>query len=117
MLYLLSLSGYDNYTPILLDGPEVDDFDQYCKSFLDEIILNQLKKDDHISGSSIFYSLKDILISQGYKLINPKEFQIDDKMYFYEEDVPSSMSKFTKKIVEKNRMIKYKLYESLKHEI
>lgn len=110
MIYLVSMSDYDSYMPTLVDGPEVSDFNEYCNSLLDEAAILAFNKKEKngtwISGDDVIKSLIDILVSKGYKVIKPDEFEMDDKLYFKKDQFPESISdKNKKKIINYNKSI------------
>jgi len=36
MIYLVSYSWHESYVPKIMEGPEVEDWQSYCNSFLEE---------------------------------------------------------------------------------
>ena len=74
MIYILSYSWHDSYSPIILDGPKVDDWDKYCRSFLDEAIDRALDSaEGWVGWPEIVESLSNILCDHGYTKLNPTE--------------------------------------------
>ena len=78
MLYGISHSWYEEYSPILLEGPEVPDWDEYCRSLLPEAISVGLDKDDAywVGYRTIIDGLAKVLESRGYKIVNPPQFDL-----------------------------------------
>jgi hypothetical protein len=80
MLYRLSYSWYEDYSPRLLEGPEVDNWSGYCDSLLPEAVekalSNSVEKHEEggwIGWDEIIDAMVDILVSKGYKLLEPEE--------------------------------------------
>jgi len=72
MLYELKFA-IEEFTPILLEGPEVPCWDRYCDALLPEAIdlCLQRYQGHYIGWDGIVHSLKDILVQKGYKEIRP----------------------------------------------
>lgn len=78
MLYLLSYSWYEDYSPRFLEGPVVWDWSDYCDSLLPDAINRALTpKEDRelgwIGWDEIIEAMVEILVENGYRLIKPEE--------------------------------------------
>lgn len=77
MIYLLSHNDHDSYAPNLIEGPEVEDWQAYCNSFLkeatDRAIKIEVERDSWVDWSDIVLQLVEILKEKGYKVVKPIE--------------------------------------------
>lgn len=75
MLYLVSSQDPDCYNPTLLEGPEVENWKEYCESFNEELIQKSLNSDEYfIDEVELKNNLISILKEKGYKEVNPIEY-------------------------------------------
>jgi len=78
MLYQLSYSWHETYSPRLLEGPVQYNWSDYCDSLLPEAVKRALTpKDDRelswIGWDEIVDGMVEVLQEKGYKLVKPEE--------------------------------------------
>lgn len=93
MLYELKFA-IEGFTPILLEGPEVESWDKYCDDLLPEAIdiCVQTYYDHYIGWDDIVHRLKNLLVKKGYKEVKPirktyRGFEIIQRHQSHEYDV------------------------------
>ena len=77
MIYLVSHNDHDSYVPRIMEGPEVEDWQAYCNSFLEEATDRAIKIETEnmswVDWSDIVTQLIEILTEKGYKVVKPIE--------------------------------------------
>ena len=73
-IYIVSHSGFDHYDPIIFIGPILDNWKDYCNSFVDEAAKKVLSEERGWCGwGDIVKELCIMLEKKGYKRIKPDE--------------------------------------------
>ncbi len=117
MVYIISSRGYEEYNPVLVEGPEVDDWRSFCSSLMDEVVQTAIKKGDRfVCWEEIIQALKDILCTKGYQVLFPEEFEFFDYGPI-EEQYQSDYSDYPwiKPVIEHNDQLEQKIEEEIKN--
>ena len=78
MQYIVSYTNEEEYVPIILEGPEVLNWKEYCSQFLQEAAKRVLKKkaNKYTDGwRDIIDALIEILQEQGYRRVILREVE------------------------------------------
>ena len=117
MLYLVSYSWYEDYSPVIVEGDEVEDWQAFCNSLI-EIAGNRLvdkKSSGWIGWDGIVDELVALLGERGYKVLKPPQANywgsiiIGDKTD-QSEGYYKLLGSSQERIVEHNRLIRQELY-------
>lgn len=77
MIYLVTYNWYEDHKPTLVEGPEVDDWQAYCNSFLEEATERAIKIEEvemsWVGWPEIVEQVIEILKEKGYKVVKPTE--------------------------------------------
>ena len=76
MLYILSYSYYDAYFSIIVDGPEVAAWQEFCNNLVNDACEKALKDTDkcmYIGWEEIFNQLVSLVVDRGYNVVKPQE--------------------------------------------
>lgn len=77
---MISSSDFDYYNPVILEGPEVECWQTFCKLLMDSaatLALHDAQRDDlAVSWSLVFDRLLSMLKEKGYRVIRPEEFML-----------------------------------------
>lgn len=103
MIYLVSYSWYETYSPTILEGPEVPDWKAYCLRFLDIAAQRAVATnvDTYVGWQEIAECLVELLEAAGYKKLKPPEFTlwggyVRDKPDDHERTLNSASSSLVK---------------------
>lgn len=87
MLYLLSHGDEEMYVPVLLEGPEVPDWEAFVLSLVEPASRIVLDVKEHSSG---WWEIVDVLLvllaERGYKRVDPPEVRFHRWSLDREED-------------------------------
>lgn len=73
MLYLVSYSDWEDYSPSLVEGPEVPDWQAFCDSLLPEAAMWAVKNaDGWVGWDNVVWGLVMSLQARGYKFLTPE---------------------------------------------
>ena len=90
-LYVVSYSDYECYSPTILRGPVVRDWNEFCSSLIDEVtelaIMIRTKGNDsnygyknefnwHVGTVEFIDCLVDVLLKHGYEKVSLPEFGV-----------------------------------------
>lgn len=120
MLYLISYSWYEDYSPTLVEGPQVSDWKAFCDDILPLAarLALWIEPESYVGWRSIKEAMVAILKDRGYAVVEPDEFRywgsniINDP----DEDGPKLGKDLFAAIVEHNNRVRNTTYEPVKEQ-
>lgn len=77
MLYIVSWSSYEDYRPYLVEGPEQEDWEAFCRGLLPEAIEEALTNpeypDNWLGWNAIVAAMVRLLERRGYTRLRPEQ--------------------------------------------
>ncbi len=79
MIYTLAYCGREDYVPYIVEGPEVDNWQELCASLLPEAaelaVANCIISKNYCGWPEIVDAILTLLEARGYKELKPPEFR------------------------------------------
>lgn len=74
-IYELNYTWYEDYSPIFLEGPEVQDWKSHCLSLLPEAVKRAVEQESSWVGwQEVVEAMADLLCQSGYRRIKFEYF-------------------------------------------
>ena len=121
--YIVSNSWWEEYSPILVRGPKVDDWKEFCFEVLQKaakkcLQSNERKKfHDFICAYNLKESLIKELVKLGYKVMQPEEFTIYGGIIGGDETVKGKALDCDDEIKEYNQKVSDELHKAVDKEL
>lgn len=110
MIYLVVYEHYDDHFEYFVEGPEVDNWEKYCDSLINEAASYALRDgkvtQNYVGWDRIVESLIDVLIKKGYKVLEPTTAAYSGSSIIKdEEDTHNAHPQIIQSIIAHNKKI------------
>jgi hypothetical protein len=117
MLYIVGHSDWDSYDPQYVEGPEVPDWEAFCKSLLGEAAEAALAYEASGHNSwcgypEVIENLVHVLEGCGYKKVHPPKFRLFGSIIIDEDGDGAELPEDIRaKIIAHNKQVHSGLYD------